>query len=245
MHFWGALVGGGIIYRGHAATTLGCGVTRTSLDPGSRGCHARLPSPTPPPVQGCRAQTSYRPTGHTRRCNLDEVSFHSFKSRLRVGLSQPTVKLWEQRRRNTLRFLAHRSLRVALRFGSTHLPEPRLLYKHPQHTRGQTSRSGGSPVPKSAGPQQGFHSNRSGLSDGGENSGQGTAGTLRSRKLLLYAKYTLPGTPACVFGGAGGGGDEWEIIPALHWGSRLKVVSGWLNQGSKLSVMPIKLNFPT
>lgn len=60
-------------------------------------------------------------------------------------------------------------------------------------------------MPKSAGPQQGFHSNRSGLSDGGENSGQGTAGTLRSRKLLLYAKYTLPGTPACVFGGAGRG----------------------------------------
>lgn len=44
--------------------------------------------------------------------------------------------------------------------------------------------------------------------------------TLRSRKLLLYAKYTLPGV---------GRADEWEIILALHWGSRLKVVSRWLN----------------
>lgn len=108
----------------------------------------------------------------------------------------------------------------------------------------QQKREVGSPVPKSAGPQQGFHSNCSDLSDCGENSGQGTASTLRSRKLLLYAKYTLPGTAACVFAGEEGF-DEWGIIPALHWGSRLKVVSGWLNQGSKLSVMPIKLNFPT
>lgn len=48
-------------------------------------------------------------------------------------------------------------------------------------------------MPKSAGSQQGFHSKGSGLSDCRENSGQGIANTLRSRKLLLYAKYTLGG----------------------------------------------------